>query len=47
MHEISRFRGQVQKTAKLKCREKCILELNREIKMHEKILFFSQETKLE
>ena len=37
--KISRFRGQAQKTAKLKCREKCISTSTAKLKCREKIVF--------
>ena len=37
--KISRFRSQAQKTAKLKCREKCILTSTAKLKCREKIVF--------
>ena len=41
--KISRFRGRGQKTAKLKCREKCIFSMTAKLKCRENFLFFNRE----
>ena len=41
--KISRFRGRVQKTAKLKCREKCILSCTAKLKCTKNFGFLAKK----